>query len=87
MLSKFKSKLFSARGVFGGGDTEEEATPTAKSDDSDPGVAGSHGPQSTASEKEESMKWYVTQNPSWKQFAVMVTMFSSIMCEWYISSI
>ena len=59
MLSKFKSKLFSARGVFGGGGEEDKATPTSKGNDGGVGVAESHDPQPTPSTKEDTMKWYV----------------------------
>ena len=60
MLSKFKSKLFSARGVFGGGDEEDKATPTSKGSDSGVGVAESRDTQPTPSDKEDAMKWYVS---------------------------
>ena len=59
MLSKFKSKLFSARGVFGGGDEEDKATPTSKGSDSDADMVESHDTQPTPSDKEDTLKWYV----------------------------
>lgn len=56
MLSKFKSKLFSARGVFGGGDKEEEAPPpSAEGDGTDVGVAVSRDITTITPEGE----WYV----------------------------
>ena len=59
MLSKFKSKLFSARGVFGGGDEEEEKdTPIVKNDRDEVGEIGSHEPQTTTSDKGDTLKWY-----------------------------
>ena len=60
MLSKFKSKLFSARGVFGGGDNEEKATPTSNSERDEVGVAKSDESQATdsPSDKDDALKWY-----------------------------
>ena len=58
MLSKFKSKLFSARGVFGGGDEEDKAT---QGSDSGVGVAESHDTWPTPPDKEDAMKWYVSR--------------------------
>ena len=53
MLSKFKSKLFSARGVFGGGAKEDDAPPLSKSEeDGEVGVAVSHDTPATTSEGE-----------------------------------
>lgn len=56
MLKKFKSKLFSARGAFEGGDDEseeKEAPPTTR--DEVVGVAESHDQQGV--DGEDAMKW------------------------------
>ena len=53
MLKKFKSKLFTARGAFEGGDDEDMDAPTTS--EGEMGVAtGSYDHQG---DKEDAMKW------------------------------
>lgn len=59
MLSKFKSKLFSARGGFGSEEGEEKGAPVVEKESSEVGVAGSHDLQTMASDQDDTMKWYV----------------------------